>query len=47
VYAYYAPKYGVVKRKTRLKVDINISLVGAQNVIDNNTITELVSTNIP
>lgn len=47
VYAYYAPKYGVVKRKTRLKVDINISLVGAQNVIDNNTITELVSSNIP
>jgi hypothetical protein len=47
VYAYYAPKYGVVKRKTRLKVDINISLLGDQNVIDNNTVTELVSTNIP
>jgi hypothetical protein len=47
VYAIYAPKYGLIKRNTQLKVDINIQLVGTQNVIDNNTTTELISSNIP
>ena len=47
VYAIYAPKYGLIKRNTRLKVDITIQLAGTQNVIDNNTTTELISSNIP
>ncbi len=47
VYAIYAPKYGLIKRNTQLKVDISIPIVGTQNVIDNNTTTELISSNIP
>ncbi|MFM7710291.1 MAG: hypothetical protein ACKO5C_05190 [Ferruginibacter sp.] len=47
VYAIYAPKYGLIKRNTQLKVDINIQFLGTQNVIDNNTTTELISSNIP
>jgi hypothetical protein len=47
MYAYYAPKYGLVKRNTQLKVDITIQFAGTQNVIDNNSVTEIVSSNIP
>lgn len=44
--AYYAPHKGLVKRDFLLKVDINL-LGTIQNIIDNNTSTSLISSNIP
>ena len=46
IYAYFAPKLGLVKREFQLKVDIN-ALGTVSNVIDNNTSTSLLSSNIP
>ena len=43
--AYFAPKYGLIKRNFQLKVDIN-AVGQIQNVIDNNTTTNLVSSSI-
>lgn len=45
IYAYFAPKQGLVKREFQLKVDINV-LGSVQNIIDNNTSTSLISSNI-
>jgi len=46
IHAYFAPKYGLVKRDFQLKVDIN-ALGTIQNIVDNNTTTNLLSSNIP
>lgn len=42
---YFAQKYGTVKRDFQLKVDINV-LGTVQNIIDQNTTTNLLSSNI-
>ena len=42
---YFAQKYGMVKRDFQLKVDIN-ALGTVQNIIDQNTTTNLLSSNI-
>ncbi len=49
IVAYYAPKYGLVKRIFQLKVDVASSLpiVPTTNVVNNNSTTELISSNIP
>lgn len=43
--AYFAPKFGLVKRDFQLKVDIN-ALGNVQNIVDNNTTTTLQSSSI-
>ena len=45
MYAYYAPKYGLVKREFELNVDINI-LGSIQNVVSTNISTNLLSSSI-
>jgi hypothetical protein len=45
IYAYFAPKKGLVKREFQLKVDIS-AFGSVQNIIDNNTSTTLISSNI-
>jgi hypothetical protein len=44
--AYYAPRQGLVKRDFLLSIDINL-LGTIQNIINNNTSTSLISSNIP
>ncbi len=44
--AYYAPHQGLVKRDFLLQIDINL-LGTIQNIINNNTSTSLISSNIP
>jgi len=46
IYAYYAPKYGLIKREFQLIVDVN-ALGTIQNFINTNKVTKLISSNIP
>ena len=46
IYAYYAPKYGLIKKEFQLNVDVN-ALGTIQNFINTNKVTKLISTNIP
>ena len=46
IYAYYAPKYGLIKKEFQLNVDVNV-LGTIQNFINTNKVTKLISTNIP
>ena len=45
MYAYFAPKYGLVKREFQLNIDINI-LGSIQNVVSTNISTNLLSSSI-
>lgn len=48
IFAYYAPRYGMVKSTFQLHVTITIPFVGSQDVVNTNTTTTLVSSsNIP
>ncbi len=48
IFAYYAPRYGMVKSTFQLHVTITILFVGTQDVVNTNTSTTLVSSsNIP
>lgn len=47
IVAYYAPKYGMVKRIFQLKVDVDAPIIGTIPIINNNSTTELISSNIP
>lgn len=45
IYAYFAPKQGLVKRKFQLKVDIS-AFGTVENIIDTYTVTNLINSNI-
>ena len=46
IYAYFAPKYGMIKREFLLILDVS-TFGQVQNLINTNTFTELTSSNIP
>ena len=46
VHSYFAPKYGMIKRDYKLKIDAQIPLQGAINVVDTDKSTTLTSSSI-